>query len=383
MLFLSLLFLSPARGEEVKPVAVADCFKGATVEKWKGRRIALRYDLTKPGPLDDFIPVNPFLAPPRGGFTMTDGALLGRGVGALCHKGVFEADVDVKLTLSSPTPQDIGVLLLQPGVGAQFLQFALSDTVYSGHDKGEPPNAHMINVVGAEDSGEAGNVQFRYLARAWTPKLVAGAPIEIEVQKRGSRNRFAFAGSSLDGTDKYGKFPEVQPALFVLQSEMTVTALSISGKLAKTWLDKVGIAWDPNEADDEAVKEIEPPKGDQEPVEPPAVERPRPPRPPLPGAGATDAGQAITKFSDPSIGEKERRAAAATLTKENVKVAEFRLLINGLYSEDLLTRTLAIETLKRVTGKTLGYDPRASAQARKDAIRDWFRWFGQNRDRLK
>jgi hypothetical protein len=162
MLFLPLLFLSPARGEEVKPVAVtvADCFKGATVEKWKGRRITLRYDLTKPGPLDDFVPVNPFLAPPRGGFTMADGALLGRGVGALCHKGVFEADVDVK-------------------------------------------------------------------------------------------------------------------------------------------------------------------------------------------------------------------------------VAEFRLLINCLYSEDLLTRTLAIETLERVTGKTLGYDPRASAQSRKDAIRDWFRWFGQNRDRLK
>jgi hypothetical protein len=164
---------------------------------------------------------------------------------------------------------------------------------------------------------------------------------------------------------------------------MTVTALSISGKLAKAWLDRNGIAFDPNEVDDEAVKEIEPPKGDVVPVEPPAEERPRPARPPAFGGSATDAGRAIASLADKALSEKDRRAAAATLGKENVKVEEFRMLLNCLYSEDLLTRTLAIESLKRITGKTLGYEPRAPAEARKDAIRDWFRWFSQNRDRLK
>ena len=366
---------------EAGPIPAAEFFKGGTVEKWKGRRITIKYDLAKPECLADFDPVNPFLVPPAGGFEVRDGALQGRGVGALCHKGVFEADVDVKLTLFAPEPKDIGVALLKPGMTNQFLIFALADTFYLGLDR-QPIHTHMITVVGAEDAGEAGSTLFRYLARSAKPALTAGAPVEVEVLKRAARNRLVIAGTALDGADKYGKFAEVQPALYVLKSEMTVTALSISGKLSEAWLKKAGIAYDPTEADDEAVKEIESPKGDLVPVDPPPQDKP-PPRPPLFGGSASDAGQAITRFSDKSLAEKDRKDAAAGIAKDAVKVEEFRMLLNCLYSEDLLTRTLAIETLKRITGKTMGYDPRAPADKRKDAIREWFKWFMQNRDRLK
>ncbi|MHC4469652.1 MAG: hypothetical protein ACYS99_01690 [Planctomycetota bacterium] len=388
-LLVPVFLLSPARAEEnekakgKKAVTAEAFFTGGKVEKFKARRIALRYDLSDAKALGDFAEANPFLTPPSGGFTIAGGALKARGVGALVHKGVFEADVGVEMTLTSKKPQDIGVVLLEPGVTERFLLYALADTFFSTHDR-QPTHQHMVTMVGAKDEGPEGS-QFRYLNRTREPRLKAGKPIEVQVLKRGKRNRFYFAGTTMDAEDRdrYGTLDEVQPGLFVLKSEMTVTKLRITGKLTKAWLEKVGISYDPKEKDDEAVKEFKPPKGNVVPVPDPNDRG---------GGGGGRSGWPggrsgalglVGKIRDTKLSEKERKEAAKGLTKENVKLNELRALIDCLYSDDLLTRTLAIQVLSKVTGKTLGYHPKAPANARKKAIRSWGRYLMENRDKFR
>ena len=59
-----------------------------------------------------------------------------------------------------------------------------------------------------------------------------------------------------------------------------------------------------------------------------------------------------------------RGEAAAGLTEDNLKLEEFRKLLDSLYRSDLMTRSLAIQVLKRGTGKTMGYNPRAFEEHR-------------------
>ena len=54
-----------------------------------------------------------------------------------------------------------------------------------------------------------------------------------------------------------------------------------------------------------------------------------------------------------------------------------RDLVSMLNSDDPATRLLAIAALERKTGQRLGYDPAASDQERKEAIRAWDRWLAE------
>jgi hypothetical protein len=374
ILILLLLWLCcPAPGQEVsEEKTVEEFFKGGRVEKWKARRITIAYDFKSARALEDFVETNPFLVERSGGFSIEDDALAATGSGALVWKGICEDDVVLTATFRSAAPRDMGFVLLKPGWTDQFLLFSLADNFFSKKDR-QKPGQHMITVVGAKDGGSASESLFRYLERSLTPKLVADADIELRVQKRGKVNRMRFAGKTLKADDRYGSFPSVQPGLFVLQSTARVTGFTISGKLSESFLVANGIAFDPDEVDDEAAPEPE-----TAAEEAPAEESPRGGR-----EDATDAKGLVRRLRDRRLTDDERKEAAKGLHRDNVKEAELKALIDCLYSDDLTTRKLAITALKKATGKTLGYNPTASEDARKKAIRNWFKYLMQNRDRLR
>ena len=91
----------------------------------------------------------------------------------------------------------------------------------------------------------------------------------------------------------------------------------------------------------------------------------------------------IRRLRDGGKTEEEREKAAEGLDKGNVKVDEFRALVDCLYSDDLTTRVLAITVLKKVTRKTLGYNPNAPEEQRRKAARNWFKYFMEFRERLR
>jgi hypothetical protein len=380
LILLAAISLAPRAGaEEAKTeVEIQSLFAGK-VEKFRARRIHLTYDVSDPKCLLDFVVANPFLVTRTGGFEVKDGALVGRGTAAILHKAVFDADLTIELTLRSESPNDIGVALIPPAKPETYLLFSLADTYFSLKDR-QDPKQHMITVVGAEDTAPAGDVVFRYLKRATKPELKADKDLDVVVQKSGTRDRFAFGGVKLDAEDRYGKFEEVQPALFVLKSAMTITSLKISGRIAESWLKDHHVKWDPGEKDDEAAPDIPKPAADPEPG---PGRRGWPPRRGWEPEGNQGASGLVTRLRDKDLDEAKRRKAAEGLTKENVKLDQLRALIDALMDEDLTARTLAIDVLKRVTGKTLGYHPNAPEKARRDAFRTWFRYMMQNRDRYR
>ncbi|MEN8149834.1 MAG: hypothetical protein ABFS86_08430 [Planctomycetota bacterium] len=274
---LALLFLLPlsvAAGKESKEEkktspdlsAVKAAFQGKVVS-FKARRITLEYDFAKKECLADFLTANPFRDSARGGFRHDEklGVLAGEGVGAFAHKGVFEADVELKFSMTSRTPNDVGAVLLDGGGSDQFLLFSLADTYFCKKDR-QTPRQHMITMVGADDSGAARDeTLFRYLSRSTKPTLKAGKKIDVEVRKFGPNNLFKFAGKKMTAADRYGKLESVQPAFFVLNSSLRVTKLSISGKLTEKWLKRKRIPWDPEEVDDAKPGEIKVDKSKQEP----------------------------------------------------------------------------------------------------------------------
>ena len=378
LMLLTLVLPAPAvRGEEdAGKVDVRDVFAGK-VTKWKARRIHLEYDLTDKKSLEDFSETNPFLASRTGGFAVEEEGLVAKGTGALLHQAVFEADVQITLTVVSKTMNDIGVALIPPSGSEKFLLFSIADTYFSLRDR-QTPRQHMITVVGAGDGGPPGDTDFRYLNRSRTPALEPGKPIEVEILKRGDRNRFVVAGANLDAADRYGTFPEVQPALFTLESGMTVTALRIDGRITTGWLEKRKIAWDPKEEDDEALPEIDVPDGPAARV----PDRDEPRRPGYDPGDRSEASALIRTLRDAGASEENREKAAEGLTKDNVKLDQLRALIDCLVDDDLTTRTLAFSVLKRVTGKTLGYHPKAPEKARGEAFRKWFQYMRDNRERF-
>ncbi len=379
LIFPLLLFFGLAIAEDgSERVAVGEFFAGGKVERFKARRITITYDLSRESALQDFDVVNPFLVLASGGFEVSDGALQAEGSNALVFKGVFEADVSVDMTLTSETPRDLGLVLLTPGLTDQFLLFSLADTFFSKKDR-QKPLQHMITVVGARDGGGSGESLFRYLKRSRTPTLKEGAEIKVRLLKRAGRNQLSFAGKTLSATDRYGKFPRVRPGLFVLRSKMTVTELSISGRLTEAFLNENRIEFDPEEVDEQALPLEEAPAAGAESEEEP--DRGGPPR-----GGRRDESDArglVRKLRDKRLSDDEREEAAKGLSRKNVKKDELKALIDCLYSDDLTTRKLAILALKKATGKTLGYNPKASEEARKKAVRNWFRYLMQNRDRYR
>ncbi len=379
LLFLFLLSSGRAVAEDgPEPVTVGDFFSGGKVEQWKARRITITYDFSQEDVLQDFDVINPFLVLASGGFEVSDGALLAEGSNAFVFKGVFEADVTVDMTLTSETPRDLGLVLLASDLTDQFLLFSLADTFFSKKDR-QKPLQHMITVVGARDGGGSGESLFRYLKRSRTPTLKAGVEIEVRLEKRAKRNRLSFAGKTLSATDRYGSFPRVRPGLFVLKSKMTVTKLTISGRLTESFLKENGIEFDPEEVDDQALPLEEVPAAGAETEEEPRRRGPRRGR----REDESDARGLVRKLRDGRLSDDEREEAAKGLSRKNVKKDELKALIDCLYSDDLTTRKLAILALKKTTGKTLGYNPKASEEARKKAVRNWFRYLMQNRDRYR
>ncbi len=373
---LLVLFLIPftlaGADEGAEPVTAAEFFAGGAVESFKARRIMVTYDFAEERALADFDVVNPFLVLASGGFSVSGGSLHAEGANALVFKGVFEADVSVLATLESATPRDIGLVLLTPGLTDRFLLFSLADTFFSKKDR-QKPGQHMITVVGARDGGGGEESLFRYLKRSRIPALESGEKIDLRVRKRSTRNRMTFAGKTLEATDRYGSFPAVRPGLFVLGSKMTVTKLSISGRLTETFLKENHIEYDPEEVDPGALEEDEIPAPAEESGEEPRRGR----------KNGSDALGLIRQLRNRRLSEEDRKEAAKGLHRKNVKEAELKALIDCLYSEDLTTRKLAITALKKATGKTLGYNPRAPVETRKKAVRNWFRYLMKNRDRYR
>jgi len=95
-------------------------------------------------------------------------------------------------------------------------------------------------------------------------------------------------------------------------------------------------------------------------------------------AGCSDPGSAVGfNEKDPAARFRATRQAAQTNDKDSIPA-----LIQRLESDDPAERMLAIHTLNRLTGQTLGYDHAAPRDDRDVAIGRWADWYNQQQQPL-
>lgn len=82
-------------------------------------------------------------------------------------------------------------------------------------------------------------------------------------------------------------------------------------------------------------------------------------------------------FDSPEPAARMRAAASAAGERDRSAIPH---LITLLDSDDPATRLVAIRSLERVTGQTLGYDHAAPAAAREASVERWVEWHAANAD---
>lgn len=92
-------------------------------------------------------------------------------------------------------------------------------------------------------------------------------------------------------------------------------------------------------------------------------------------AGCSNPNDAVGfEENDPAARMRAIRQAAAAEDQGSIQP-----LILRLESDDPAERLLAIHTLERLTGQTLGYDHAAPRQERAAAVQRWAEWYSQQR----
>jgi len=90
--------------------------------------------------------------------------------------------------------------------------------------------------------------------------------------------------------------------------------------------------------------------------------------------GCSDGTSAVG-FGEPDPAARIRAIHRAAETDDRSAIPD---LIRSLESDDAAERLLAIRTLERMTGRTLGYDHAADRGQREVAVKRWAEWYAQN-----
>lgn len=89
-------------------------------------------------------------------------------------------------------------------------------------------------------------------------------------------------------------------------------------------------------------------------------------------AGLASCGPAIVAdFNSAEPAARNSAIVKAATEEDRSKIPD---LVRMLDSDDPATRLLAIQTLERMTGERLGYDPAAGAGEREAAAARWVEW---------
>lgn len=96
----------------------------------------------------------------------------------------------------------------------------------------------------------------------------------------------------------------------------------------------------------------------------------------LVGASCADPDKTVG-FNETNPAARLRAVRQAAQTEDP---AAIRPLITRLDSDDPAERLLAIRTLERITGQTLGYDHAAPRHERDAAVQRWAQWYKESQE---
>ncbi len=223
---------------------VAALFRGR-VTVGRGGRVVLSYGFDEPGEEEDWVFVNPFAVPGGGSFERSgeDRALRARGVGAFVLKAVFTPrSLVLRANVRADEPHDFGFAMFEPEKMLRFDLFSVQNRFFplGAERRRMDKNVIWIFGGGAWADTPRGEIGFVRKAESRTPAVGAGEWVEVRAAKEGETLSLAIRETpplrgAARGDDDY-VFPALQPALYVLRSDVLFEDVEIRGVPDPRWV---------------------------------------------------------------------------------------------------------------------------------------------------
>lgn len=338
-------------------VALDAFFKGAVVGI-DGTKVRLRYDFSTKEQAADWPEGVAFRVPRDAGdsATVSEGRLAVRGSTGARHVAEWEGDVTVTARLVPDGTKDIGAVLSSPDQVEDYVVYTIAETFFHNWDKPGSGGDTGMMKFGKQyaTADKPGLVGFRYLDyRRPTVDPAPGKPLAWAFGRKGGEVFLALDDLKLDSPEPGNKLKVLHVGFYAVKSAMTVDDIVIEGTLAPRYVAAKKLAM---RTDKPLAAET---TAGIDPAVAALVEGY--------AAGSESAVKVVGVVGDAARPEADRRAAADALKKGPRKALP--AVVDLLYSPEVKIRTLGLEILKSLTGKTYGYDPKASEKARAAAVR--------------
>jgi hypothetical protein len=355
--------------------ALNKVLKGRVV-KIKKKRVTLYYDFEDPEQLQDFQGVRPprLLDASQNRFRIAGGRLVLEGSTCLRHKVEGQGELRARFSVRISQQKNIGTVFTEPILSDYFVICNLFD--YRFYNDG----GMILASCGLhEDEGanlDMALVNWRDIFRSGLKnKVKVGEDVEMEVYKNGWEE-YARVGDTQGKGSSKGKckyFETYQFGFFVHHSRATFDDLTLSIELPDEFLElydleaAIDLDWEdvPTTGPLAGIPGVPPRRRRQ--IEAYAAGR----------GSAREVFRALASTGLP----KEAREAAAQVLCERGDPKAVPVVVDGLYSQNVLTRKLSFRVVKLITGKSFGYSPTSGEKARTKALEKLNAHLVQNRDR--
>jgi len=356
--------------------ALNKAFKGRVI-KIKKKTVTLYYDFEDEDQLKDFEDIRPprLLDLGTPSFAIRGGRLFIDGSTSVRHRMEGSGRVHAHFFLKAGQQKNIGTVFTEPVISDFFTVLNLFDKRFYGN------GGLLLAACGLhEDEGaneDMSLVNWRDIVKGDVRKQVkVGQDVEIEVAKDGWTEYCRVGKFESKGSSK-GKGKDMKAYQFGIwcdHSSMSIDDLTITLTLTDEFLDlndlkaEIDIVWEeiPEDGPLKGMKNVPPRLLKQ--VNAYAAKETR------------DAVPLVDALDRSGLDKKVRVAVCKVLT-ERGDPRVVPLVIDGLYSEDRLSRQYAINVIKSVTGKSWGLSAGGSEKARRTAIQKLNQHLNENRRR--
>ncbi|MCC7139386.1 MAG: hypothetical protein IT460_13265 [Planctomycetes bacterium] len=335
-----------------------DTFFHGTVIGLEGTKVRLRYDFSTKEQAADWPEGAGFRVPRDVGDSagVAEGRLAVRGSTGTRHVAEWEGDITVTAKLIPDGVKDIGSVVTSPDQPEDYVLYSIGETYFHGWDHPGSGGDTGMMKFGKQyaTADKPGLVGFRYLDYRRPPTdPTPGKPVVWSFGRKGAEVFLTLDDMKLDSPEPGNKLKVLQVGFYAVKSAMTVDDIVIEGTLSPRYLAAKKIAL---RTDKPIVAET---GAGVDPAVRTLAE--------AYAAGKESAVKVVGVVGDAARPEGDRRAAADALKRGPRKALP--AVIDLLYNAEPKIRTLGLEIVKSLTGKTYGYDPKASEKARAAAVR--------------
>ncbi len=336
-------------------------FKGRIVRIEK-RRVTILYDFEDPAQLDDFEAARPprFLDGSQNRAKIEDGRLVLEGSTSIRQKMEGAGSIHARFKVTLTKKHNVGAVITEPVLGNFYVVYNLFDYRFNRRGSMHIAACGLREDEGAEDPA-SGRVNFRDIFGGNLHKAVkVGREVEVEVRKERWKEFFRVGTVKGRGSSK-GKTKNMQSCkfgLFVHGSSASFDDLMITLELTEQYLDEENL----HAGLDPAFPSGPDPLAGIHGVPRDIRKRIRDFE-----AGGKAPRRVVEILARSELSKDVRGAAAKVLaTRGDPKIVP--LVLEGLASEDKVTRRLSIRVVKSIVGQTFGFSPDASKKRRAAAI---------------